>query len=80
MIDASGFEFWWRTVNLIGIAWLLGWGFALLKFPERSYRILNRGKSPTPTQLKTIRAVAYLGLGCGALWLTGFVVGLVRSR
>ena len=80
MFDARGIVLWWRIVNLIAIAWLLGWGFALLKFPERSYRILNWGKSPTPAQLKTIRVVAYAGLGCGALYLVAFVIGLVRSR
>jgi hypothetical protein len=68
------------TFNIVGLVWLLGWGFSALRFPEQSYRLLSWGRTPTPRQLKRVRVVGYIGLGFGSLFLVELAVGLVPLR
>jgi len=80
MMDARFFNFWWPAMNIAGAVWLFGWGFAMLKVPQRCYRLLNRGKDPTQAELKVLRVLAYVGLAGGALLVAGLINGWIHSR
>ena len=80
MFDIGKVTFWVTSLTGVGAVWLLGLGFLLLRFPLRTYRLLNWGKEPEPKDLKMVRVVGYLGLGFGFLFLVELVVRLLRSR
>jgi hypothetical protein len=68
------------TVNVVVLVWFLGWGFLSLRFPTLSCRLLSWGRKPTPKQLKRVRALGYMGVGFGSLYLVELAAGLVPLR
>jgi hypothetical protein len=43
-----------KVVALVALAWFLGWGVLLLRFPAASFRVLGWGRKPTPKTLKIV--------------------------
>jgi hypothetical protein len=68
-----------RIFHLVILVWFFGWGFLLLKFPARCYRIGSRSKTPNAKQLKRAVFVGYMGLFFGCLFLLELAFGLVPS-
>jgi len=58
----------------LAVAWVLVWGLLFLKYPIQSYRVLSLGRTPTPTQLKAVRFIGYMGVILGGF---GLVLELV---
>jgi hypothetical protein len=64
--------------KVLALAWLLGWGFVLLRFPIQCYRLFALGRPPTPQQLKRVRIVGYIGLIFGSIFLLELALGIIR--
>ena len=64
--------------RMIVLVWFFGWGFFLLRFPIRCYRLLALGRTPTPVQLKRVRIVGYMGLIFGSIYLLELAIGLIH--
>jgi hypothetical protein len=67
-----------RVFHTIILVWFFGWGFLLLKFPVRCYRIMSWGKTPNAKQVKRAIFVGYMGVFFGCLFLCELALGLVH--
>ena len=52
--------------HALAVAWVLVWGLLFLKYPFQSDRVLSLGRTPAPTQLKTVRFIGYMRVVLGA--------------
>jgi hypothetical protein len=55
--------------HALAVAWVLLWGLLFLKYPIQSDRVLSLGRTPTATQLKTVRFIGYMSVVLGGFGL-----------
>jgi hypothetical protein len=65
-------------IKVVILVWFFGWGFLLLKFPLEAYRILSFGRTPNPHLLKREKALGYMALTFGCLFVIEIILGMIR--